>query len=69
MKDLSFRIIVIVNITREYSNDITDKRIIEKVLKSTNFKFEYVVAIIEESKDSSKLYISELISLKHFLWS
>lgn len=53
------------NKIKEYSDDIIDKRIVEKcgkVSRNMSSKFEHVVVIIEESKNLSKLSINELRS-------
>ena len=51
----------IVNKIRSYGDEIKDKKIIEKVLRSLPFKFDHVVAAIEESKDLSKFTLQELM--------
>ena len=38
---------------RSYGDTIQEKKIVEKVLRSLPQKFDYVVAILEESKDLS----------------
>ena len=56
------RVAGIVNQIRSYGDTLTDKRIVEKVLRSLPPKFEHIVAAIEESKDLSKLTRHELMS-------
>jgi hypothetical protein len=50
----------IVNQLRQYGEDLSDKRVIENVLRSLPKKFEYVVVPIEEFKDISLMHIGEL---------
>jgi hypothetical protein len=42
-------------------NDLTDQRVVEKVLRSLPKKFEMVVIALLESKDLTKFSIEELI--------
>ena len=47
-----------------YSEDITDQRVIEKVLKSLQLLFELAVAVIvEEAKDTNQMQVYELTVL------
>ena len=55
------RIAGIVNKIRSYGDEIKDKKIVEKVLRSLPPKFDHVVAAIEESKDLSKFTLQELM--------
>lgn len=50
------------NKIKEYDNNITNKKVVEKKLKNVSSKFEHVITIIKESKNLSKLSISELMS-------
>lgn len=45
-----------------YSEEITDQKIVEKILISLLEKFEYIVAAIEESKDLVTLTVQQLMS-------
>lgn len=45
------RVMGIVNEIRSYGEDLKDKKIVEKILKSLPAKFDGVVVAIEESKD------------------
>jgi len=40
----------------------TDARITEKILRSLDLKFDFVVVVIEESKEVDKLIVDELMS-------
>jgi hypothetical protein len=45
-----------------HSNKIKDITIIKKILRLSILKFNFVVCLIEECKEISKLYIDELQS-------
>jgi len=51
----------VVNQLRKYGEDLSHKRVIEKVLRSFPKKFESVVVPIEEFRDTILMYIDELI--------
>jgi hypothetical protein len=55
------QVMSVVNHLRQYGDDIENKRVIEKVLRSLPKKFELVVVPIEEFKDLSQMKIDELI--------
>lgn len=55
------RTISIVNQLRVNGEDITDKRVLEKILRSMTRKFEHVVVAIEESKDLNTFSLEELL--------
>ena len=50
----------VVNQLRRYGEYLSDKRVIEKVLRSFPKKFESIVVPIEEFKDISLMHIDEL---------
>jgi RNase P protein component len=56
------RIMVIVNHMRRNGEALSDARIIEKILRSLNPKFDFVIVAIEESKELDKLTMDELMS-------
>ena len=62
ISDYHTRIIVIVNQMRRNGETITDSRITEKILRSLDPKFDFVVVVIEESKEVDKLTVDELMS-------
>ena len=55
------RVMSVVNQLKIYGDDIKDRTVIEKVLRSLSTKFDVVVAAIEEEKDLEKLTIDELM--------
>ena len=62
MKDYFSRVIDVVNHMKTYGENITDQRIVEKILISLPEKYEYIVAAIQESKDLSTLSMQQLMS-------
>ncbi|KAA8525573.1 hypothetical protein F0562_007428 [Nyssa sinensis] len=67
LNDFSTRFSELVNQMKTYVEDISDARIVEKILISLPKKFDVIVAIFEETKDISKLSIQELMgSLKSY---
>jgi len=54
------QVMSVVNQLRQYGDDVENKRVIEKVLRSLPKKFEPVVVPIEEFKDLSQIHIDEL---------
>ena len=55
------KVMNIVNEMRNHSDTISDQQVVEKILISFTEKYEYIVAITEETKDLSKLSIKELV--------
>jgi hypothetical protein len=55
------QVMSVVNHLRKFGDDIENKRVIEKVLRSFLKKFEPVVVPIEEFKDLNLMQIDELI--------
>jgi transposase InsO family protein len=65
--EFSSRFVEVVNQMKSYGEEIKDKKIVEKVLISLTEKFDPIVAVIEETKDFSKLSVQELMgSLKAY---
>jgi uncharacterized membrane protein YgcG len=62
ISDYHTRIMVIVNQMRRNGEAIIDSRITEKILRSLDPKFDFVVVAIEESKEVDKLTVDELMS-------
>ena len=61
VQELFSRVFTIVNQIRALGENLSDQRIVEKVLSSLPSKFDYIVAAIEESKDLSSYSFNELI--------
>ena len=55
-------IMVIVNQMRRNGEALTDARIIERILRSLDPKFDFVVIAIEESKEVDKLMVDHLMA-------
>ena len=55
------RVMNIVNEMRNHSDTISVQQNVEKILISVTEKYEYIVAITEETKDLSKYSIKELV--------
>jgi hypothetical protein len=65
VKEYSTRFLELVNQMKSYGEDMTDRRIVEKILISLSEKFDPMVAVIEETKYLSSLGVQELLgSLK-----
>ncbi|KAA8515304.1 hypothetical protein F0562_018466 [Nyssa sinensis] len=67
LNDFSTRFSELVNQVKTYGEDISNARIVKKILISLPEKFDAIVAVIEETKDISKLSIQEFMgSLKSY---
>ena len=51
----------IVNQMKTYGDNISDQHVVEKILISLTDKYENIVAVIEETKDLTKLSLKELM--------
>ena len=60
MKDFSFYISKLVSQIWTCGETLPDKKVVEKVLRSLPPKFDHIAAVIEESKDLTKLSLFEL---------
>jgi len=61
VKDFFSRTTKIINQIKSCGDNVSDKRIAEKILRSLPQKFEHIVVVIEETKDMSRLSIHELM--------
>ena len=55
------RVMNIVNEMRNHGDKISDQQVLENILISIIEKYEYIVAITEETEDHSKLSMKELV--------
>ncbi|KAJ0847396.1 putative RNA-directed DNA polymerase [Helianthus annuus] len=62
VSDYFNRVMVVANDMRNYGEDMTDVKIVEKILRSLTESYNFVVCTIEESKDIDTLSLDELQS-------
>nr|GEY18179.1 retrovirus-related Pol polyprotein from transposon TNT 1-94 [Tanacetum cinerariifolium] len=56
------RVMIIANDMRNFGEEMTEVKVVEKILRSLTEKFNYVVCSIEESKDTDAMTVDELQS-------
>ncbi|XP_044500705.1 uncharacterized protein LOC123221816 [Mangifera indica] len=62
VSDYFSRVMLVANNMRNNGEDMSDVKVVEKILRSLTEQFNYVVCSIEESKDIDTLTIDELQS-------
>ena len=62
VKEFTDRILKVVNQLRVLGEELSDKRVVEKVLVSLPERFESKISSLEESRDLSKITVAELIN-------
>jgi hypothetical protein len=60
MHDYFSNMFDVVNQIRRFGENLSDQKVVEKILRSMPMKYDHVVAAIEESKDLSVLTVDEL---------
>ena len=61
IQDYFSTVSILVKEIRNYGEDISERKVVEKILRSPPPKFNYVVAAIEKSKDLSTCTHNELM--------
>ncbi|GKV44345.1 hypothetical protein SLEP1_g51539 [Rubroshorea leprosula] len=63
VKEFSDRVMKVVNQIRILGEELTEKRIVDKVLVSLPEKFEHKISSLEDSKDMTQMTLSELVNV------
>ncbi|TYK30798.1 Retrovirus-related Pol polyprotein from transposon TNT 1-94 [Cucumis melo var. makuwa] len=61
VSDYTSRLLVVVNEMKRFGETISDEQVVEKILRSLDKKFNFIIVAIEESKDLSKMSINRLM--------
>lgn len=62
VSDYLARVMLVANIMRNHGENMSDVKVVEKILRSLTEQFNYVVCSIEESRDIDSLTVDELQS-------
>ncbi|GKU90016.1 hypothetical protein SLEP1_g4069 [Rubroshorea leprosula] len=62
VKEYSDRLMKVVNQMRLHGEELFDKRVVQKVLVSLPEKFEHKISSLEDSRDLSKVTLTELVN-------
>ncbi|TYJ96705.1 UBN2 domain-containing protein [Cucumis melo var. makuwa] len=61
VSDYTSRLLAVVNEMKRFGETISDEQVVEKILRSLDEKFNFIVIAIEESKDLSTMSIDQLM--------
>ena len=60
VSDYITRLLTVVNEMKRYGETINDNQVVEKILRSLDEKFNFIVVAIEESKDLTTMTVDQL---------